>query len=513
MQKKNKMKRIATIVLTLSLFGLISCTSPKPEKVESLVPPLPPATFDYFNTWNVQGFVASYTSNDDMVKAMNEKNIFGSGKYENWVSFYPELRGDLIFVLDFSWDTPQDVNSMDNDYLGTVRLDTTRFPSYKEMPADRLKKLADDIKAKGWKGIGVWICAQKAETTENISEEDYWIERLKEADDAGVGYWKVDWGKHANSEEWRKMLSDLGKKYAPDLIIEHAFENRFIEFSDAFRTYDVENVIAQTVTLQRVANLLKFKSQPERKAIINCEDEAYIAAGLGCAMGIQRHPFNGNLPDGNQDFVFPPVGRDLKNRLDETKRGVRWHRIAAPIGVGGEYQIDSVELTDYWVLKDKETWMPGRKAGDTIKVLCPARISRGLPLPQVSSLHSDDQPYVLATKYPNGAVAVATIGRSLGHDYVLKQETVSLKLDEFISTFGIFGDYQELILEFPGKIKTDITIYGQDLAGEEPVNLKSKIKIDGKNLVIPGEVIREVGLMASAIGDLSDPGMVLKINF
>ncbi len=38
-------------------------------------------------------------------------------------------------------------------------------------------------------------------------------------------------------------------------------KNDYVVFSDAFRTYDVENVIAQPVTIQRVANLLPYKAQ------------------------------------------------------------------------------------------------------------------------------------------------------------------------------------------------------------------------------------------------------------
>lgn len=507
------MKNIFAVVLILFLIVAISCVSPESDEVKNLIPSNPSTTYDYFNTWNVQGYVVSYSTNEGTRKAMNEKNIFGSGEYQAWISFFPALKSDLYFVLDDSWDIPLSINSMENDYLGEVRLDTSRFPSYTGSPTNRLKKLVDDIEARGWKGVGGWVCAQKAKSGKNVSEEAYWTKRLQEADFAGMDYWKVDWGKHADSSEWREKLTQLGKKYAPDLVIEHAVSNEFIEFSDVFRTYDVENVIAQTITIQRIADLLKFQPQEDRKGIINCEDEPYIAAGLGCAIGIQRHPFTGNLPDGTQDFVFPPVGRNLKKRMDEVKRVIRWHRIVAPLGVGGDYRIDPIELMDNWVLKEKETWVPTRKAGDTIKTSCPARISRGLPLPEITNLHSRDQPVVLATKYPNDAVGIATLGRSLGRDYVLKPETVSLTFDEFISTFGIFGNYKELILKFPEKIPADLTIYGQDLAGEKAVDLKSKIEIDGNKLIIPGELIREVGLMASSPGDISDPGMILKINF
>ena len=63
------------------------------------------------------------------------------------------------------------------------------------------------------------------------------------------------------------MLTTIGKQYAPRLCIEHAFQNSFIEFSDAFRTYDVENVIAQPVTIQRICDLLPYKAQGNAKGI------------------------------------------------------------------------------------------------------------------------------------------------------------------------------------------------------------------------------------------------------
>jgi len=497
-------------ILSVALVLLSSCSQTGPG---SLVPQTPGNAPDYFCTWNVQGYVDSYLSNEGQRAAMNEKYIFGTGKNEDWVGFFPAIRNDIYFVMDDSWDIPQQINSMSNDYLGTVELDTSRFPSYTGLPEVRLKKLVTDIKAYGWKGVGGWICAQEALSHGKVDQKTYWIERLKAANSAGFVYWKVDWGEQANNADWRRMITDLGQKYAPNLIIEHAMQMKYIEFSDAFRTYDVENVISQPVTIQRIAELLNFKAQGNAKGIINCEDEPYIAVGLGCAIGIMRHPFNGSLPNGTQDFAFPPVGHDLKNRMDEVVRAVKWHRIAKPFGVGSvPFEKDSVKLTDYWILGERETWMPGRHAGDTLTATTPGRVSRGLPLPGISNLHSPDQPIVLASKYPNGAVTVVTIGRSLGRKYSIKRENVTVKLSGITDIVGVFGDYKELVLEFPEKINQNkIIIYGQDLAGEIPVNLTKRVIIDDNKLVIPGDLIREIGLMAATKGDLSDPGMILKI--
>ena len=97
----------------------------------NLVPDTPSAAPDYFCTWNLQGYVVSYTGGDPTREAMNEEYMFGKGKYQDWVNVsYPTIRKDLYFVMDDSWDIPQDVNTPSNPYLGTVELDATRFPSW-----------------------------------------------------------------------------------------------------------------------------------------------------------------------------------------------------------------------------------------------------------------------------------------------------------------------------------------------------------------------------------------------
>lgn len=505
------MKHIKTSLLAAFCTVSLSITGQQ-SFLKSLVPDEPSKAPDYLCTWNLQGYVVSYQGSDLTREAMNEEYIFGKGTYQNWVDCYPSIRKDLYFVMDDSWDIPKDVNHTPNKYLGTVELDPGRFPSFHGDAVSRLKQLTDRIKEKGWKGAGGWICAQKAEIFPNIPEEEYWTERIKAANEAGFDYWKVDWGAHEKDGAWRKMLTTIGKQYAPRLCIEHAFQNSFIEFSDAFRTYDVENVIAQPVTIQRICDLLPYKAQGNAKGIINCEDEPYIAAGLGCAIGVMRHPFVGNLPNGTQDFVFPPAIRDMKHRLDEVVRGVRWHRIAEPFGVGKESMaIDNEKLNDYWVLQDRETWNTSRPIGTKLTAEAPARVSRGMPLPEVSD-SGEDRPFILASRYPNGAVAIASIGRALGHEYVSKKVSVKIAVENYDSPIGIFGYFKDITIVFPSSVKLKKhKIYAQDLAGDIPVNITKKVSVKGNFLTIPGEVIRTVGLMNVSKEDCSDPGLVLKI--
>ena len=501
-----KMKRFLSIGAVL----LISTITSIAQTPSSLVPNTPSKAPDYFCTWNIQGYVCSYASGEEQRMAMTEKNMFGDSTNQNWVSFFPKIRKDLYFVMDDSWDIPLE-NKFTNDNVGTVELNQERFPSFTGNPTERLKKLVAAVEAKGWKGLGGWTCAQEAVAFGNVDPQAYWAERMKTAQEAGFKYWKVDWGKKSSNQEWRQMLTRLGRKYAPDLIIEHAMEGKYISFSDAYRTYDVENIISLPVTIQRVADLLKYKPQGDAKAIINCEDEPYIAVGMGCAIGVMRHPFAGNLPNDTVDFVFPAVGRDIKHRLDEAVRGVRWHRIAEPFGVGSDvYSIDTVALNDYWVLGKNETWNSSRKVGDRIKASAPARVSRGLPLPEIDR-SSLSRPFVLSSAYPNGAVAIVTIGRSINRKYFTEQVAVKQAIPGIDKPIGVFGDYESLTLVLPQPIKASAyTIWGQDLAGDTPMNITKEITIKGDQILIPGKVIRKVGLSAASKGDISDPGLVLQ---
>jgi hypothetical protein len=500
------------LTLTSILFFLLISITAISQTPASLVPDKVSNAPDYFCTWNVQGYICSYGSSSvDLRKAMNEQSLLGTGQYQNWVNFFPKIRKDLIFVMDDSWDVPQNDNSKTGTSLGLVELSPDRFPSFTGTPTERLKRLVNVFEIKGWKGLGGWICAQEAPIAGTVDQTAYWTERLKAANDAGFDYWKVDWGKQQDNEAWRKMLTQLGRTLAPKLVVEHAMTESNITFSDTYRTYDVENIIAQPTTIQRIANMLKYTPTGDARSIINCEDEPYIAAGLGCAIGVMRHPFVGNLPNGTADFAFPDVGCKIKRRLDEVARGIRWHRIAEPFGVGSaDYKIDGTKLEDYWVLGDRETWKTSRNVGDIVKASAPARVSRGLPLPTVVN-STTSSPFILSSKYPNGAVAIVTIGRALKHQYVTDRVKIEQNIESLNNPIGIFGDYDMLTLILPTSIKaSDYKVFGQDLAGDSPVDITNDITIANNKVIIPGDLIRKVGLSAATLGDLSDPGLVIK---
>lgn len=499
--------------IKITCIGLLCLLSATAQNKQSLVPDTPSKAPDYFCTWNIQGYLVSYQGGEATRKAMNEENLFHTGKYQNWVDFFPSIRKDLYFVLDDSWDIPRDANNTPNPYLGLVELNEERFPSFRGTPQERLKQFNDRIKAKGWKGAGGWICAQKADIHRQTDEKTYWTERIKAANEAGFDYWKVDWGNNSRNGEWRKMLTEIARQHAPNLWIEHACDNKFIEFSDVFRTYDVENITAQPVTIQRICNLLPLCATGQAKGMINCEDEPYIAAGLGCAIGVMRHPYVGNMPDGKQDITFPPVGRDIKRRLDEIVRGVRWHRLAEPFGVTGkDFEIDPTRLEDYWTLGPDETWDRGRKVGSVVKESAPARVSRGMPLPETSDNTSADRPFILASRYANGATAIASIGRSLNHDYISKKIGVTIPIEQIEAPIGVFGYFKDLTLVLPNASTIKgYKILAQDLAGDTPLDITQKVKTNGNKVTIPGELLSRIGLMKASANDCSDPGLVIRL--
>jgi hypothetical protein len=504
--KHRNLMMIGLLSVCLSMMGM-----GKP-RVPNLVPNVPSTCPDYFCTWNIQGYSVSYQHGSEAMRgAMNEQNIFGHGPTRNWVNFFPEIRSDLFFVLDDSWDIPVDQNNKHNNPdIGMLQLDESRFPSFTGTPAERFRKLSDKLKSYGWKGLGLWCAAQKAPKCREMPDEDYWNDRLKAAAAGDVGYWKVDWGQQDRDDNFRRMLSDKARKLAPNLCLENAMKEKYIEFSDAFRTYDVENIISQPVTIARVASLLKYKHHQDARGLINCEDEPYIAVGLGCAIGVMRHPYAGPLPNGEPDHAFPSTVRDLKNRLDEVVRGVRWHRIAAAYGVDGNYNVDTVKLENHWIYMPNESWMH-HEEGEAIGASAPARVSRNMPLPIVRS-DDADRPYVLCTRYPNGATAVSAIGRTLKRQYVTREVDVEIEGAQWDAPIGIFGFFKNLTVNFQQCVpQGELGVYAQDLKSDRAVDVTSEVQLYGSKLVIPSSVIRNVGLMFASPRDVSGPGLVVKV--
>ena len=475
-------------------------------------------------------------------------------RYQDWLSHYPMLHADLTFVMDDSWDIPKagtlgaskrpHGKNYDNEQLATLALSAERFPSFTGNDEERMTGLVKAVQQRGWRSLGGWICAQNPiSMTEQYTglpdsydnalrwtvgqEERFWKQRLAESERAGFTYWKVDWGNKDRNELFRRRLSKWGREVAPSVTIEHAsFQDGgphhpdFIAFSEVIRTYDVNNNIAQAQTLQRLADLaLQPDAETDGWGIINCEDEPYIAAGLGCAIGVMRHPYVGALPNGKPDHTFADFGpgsRRLKNRLNEVVRAVRWHRIAEPFGHRHlQWTVDSTMLSE---------------SGNGRQWKAPARISRRLPLPEITGdeATSPRRPFLTASLYDNGCTALAIINRNIDGQYLEERVDVSIQPLRWDAKVGIFGYCRSVTLNFQnGLPKSNFIVLAQDLASdasdgpacEVPFSItddKKGIKLNGADLEkickahpYPyTEVEHEAG---KDYTDLSDPAVVLLV--
>lgn len=483
----------------------------------NIIPDIKATTPNYWCSWSTQNELAKLNAKNDDDKTisflgdqgakkarniLNENTLFGK---IGLAQQFPEVRKHLFFMLDDGWDVDYDVHpDKAISSFGSLSLSKERFPSCVGDDAARLKALNDRIKNAGWRGLGIWVCAQKASKDYNTPfDEDpnlyyYWRDRVLMSKKAGVTYWKVDWGYHCQNENFRKMLTDLGKELFPELIIEHAschspingdFENGKFRFSDnerskdrfkaiaaiseVFRSYDVTDQLSVTTTLDRVCYLLSHNT-----GIINCEDELYIGAVLGCSIGVMR-----------SEYVNP--------KLDEITAAIRW-QLLAPAFKGGELTTSDEIKYDKYSYKENDTWF-SPVLGKTVTQGAPKIVARNLPLPNV--VDDENCPYILASKNPNGTIGIGAINSSSKNGKSETPPTVELNLEnpEYI---GVFGWFKKIIFNFNKKPKS---IYAQSLIRGNA----RQLTLNANTLNIDLETLKSLHLST----DGSQSAIVLKIEY
>lgn len=482
----------------------------------NLVPDIVNTSPDYYCTWQTQ----LYASNNLGVQAqrdiMTENFIFDNTFPNGCADFFRDARRDLIFVLDDSWDVPLGAEPKKSDMFGSLILNDERFPSYANQNTENkvaMKKLSDDLKKKGWKGVGGWVCAQKAPRYNDICTEEYYCIRLKEADFAGWLYWKVDWGSQAHKKEYRLLITNFAHKFATNLSINNAIIKEIIPQCDVYRTYDVPAIMSIPMKMDKLSRDLAYDAAEDYRALIDCEDEVYLAVALGCTFGVMRHPMQGNLPSGAPDSSFPNLHRNIKTKIDEVTRAVRWHRVAPAFSVNGsDTYISQNILTDTWYVENQaeeiEDWWKFVD-GDVIEKSAPAIISRGIALPTVIPDMNGDTPFVVAAKNPNGAVSVATLGRTKHRDWT--NPLCDIVIDAKNATlFGVFGYYSSLEIH-TSAVNLNSRIFAQDLLTDFAFDITDDVDIVGGCIKISGELITEIGTYGATQGDTSEPGMILRI--
>jgi hypothetical protein len=145
----------------------------------------------------------------------------------------------------------------------------------------------------------------------------------------------------------------------------------------------------------------------------------------------------------------------------------------------------------------------------------------------ISVSHSE-LPYVVSTRYPQGAIAITALGRTkprpLGYHTpvanVSQQTGLGVsdgKADAgnlALPPIGIFGSYGSLTLGFkPGVLSKVSHVMAQDLLSDEASDVTSSLLVDEstETLEIPGKLIAAVGTSAQPKGDVSEPGLVLRV--
>lgn len=482
----------------------------------NLVPDVVNPTPDYYCTWQTQLYATSDGKSGGQRKAMCENSLFNPEKPYGWAYFYEDAKRDLFIVMDDSWDVPYDNNEA---YHGSLILCREKFPGFVTDTDSGLKALTDKIKSLGWKGLGGWVCPQESSVySEGKTVEEYWLERIKAAGEAGLSYWKVDWGTHDKSLEFRKMLTDVAREHAPCLCVEHSIINDAIPHGDTFRTYDVPALLSIPMTIEKLCNFCDAPAPiGENLGLINCEDEAYMAAAGGYAMGIMRHPYRGEFPDGRADMSFPAVHRDLKTKIAEVTRAARYHRIAPAFG-GGTFIMSDEFLTDTWNFEkpeeEIEAWWSmngviseGLRTG-TVRFSARAAVARNTSLPNVEALEGGEKAFCIASLNPNGVYSVATLGRTVGRYYGIPKCDVTVRTGD-ADTVGVFGEYNTLTLETDRKFEKVLL---QDLAGDCAYDITEDVTVEKGKLTIPGEIISAICKENLPEGDTSEPGAVLRLG-
>ena len=473
---------------------------------------------NYYCTWANQVISSGGTTIGGR-DFLDHERLFGEN---GWCKLlYPRERSSLIFLLDDGWELPYSGGDGKNlePYFGSQRIFEDKFPGYGKNPAERLKTLVKNIKACGWAGAGIWICAGEEEKVsktldENVWSEEYWIERLNWSKYAGISYWKIDWGRFLYNQDWRRFISESAKHICPDMIIEHTDPEhplndifasgrltekklqanaKCLSFSDVYRTYDVTEALSVATTFDRIGELLRAALPQENGSLglINCEDELYMASALGLTFGIMRYP---GLPEAKSQ--------------DEVGRAVRFSKIAPAFpAYASENEISSEWLEDSWLFREGDTWKP-EAIGHNIAQRAPASIARNTTLPLVKS--ESDKPFVSACRNPNGVFSVAVYPRTKPdvQGQLYKADITAFADDA--DTVGIFGEYNSLTIVFK-HLSEQVRLFAADLLSDELTDVTDKVLITGNKIVLSGDFINQIGLGAASSGDSGKPGMLLKI--
>ena len=470
---------------------------------------------NYLCTWAMQGDVANKLNiaGDDFParqrNALNEKTIFDESLYH---PYSVDDRKSLVFLLDDGWDVPYNSLANNPKIFGSIMPDEEKFASCGNTPQERLYEISQRVKALGYAGLGLWISPNHvggSEPFDMAQAREYWEERARWCQAAGVRYWKCDWGIHSRTPGYREMMTECVRKFAPDIIIEHAreippffdvnsSENRsrlndmckVFEYSDVLRTYDVQKPFADSETFFRANFLLKNADfsliRHNAKGLVNVESQPLVAVGLGFNIGVMRYSL-------------------------ETEAALRWQRICPPFSaLQGEYITGDETVTDMLRFDADPTWWT-KCQWKTFSLTVPMAAARGTQLPKVKA--DGLKPIVLACSHPErDALAVSTLRRIVDpNKHVIAPADVTVYPKTLKTTVGAFGYYKSLTLEFPTDIPKGTAVWTQCLLDDVAVNVTDSVNICKNRVTLDGLLMRRLGHKSGVKSTEHDPVLIIKL--
>lgn len=481
---------------------------------KNLIPPASEEWYgDYFCSWEAQartakkyGLTGTWCS--EWRDALTTGFLFGPAS-----EYHPlprEYRKGMLFLLDDGWDVPLGTraNPQSMKLFGNLRPDAEKFGDLGKSPSARLCALRERVEDLGYAGLGVWVAAEQGgESAEATSAFYADAARLHRA--AGVRYWKVDWGEHAEDSEYRRRLTEAVHQNAPGLLVEHCVTQQpltavnsradFLSWrkrrtaericaADVFRTYDIVKPFREVCTLARIDEALTAAKVQGGDLLICAENEAYVAAALGCTLGVMWESA-------------------------EVYAALRFRRLSPPFSSGrASYERSEETLTDtLWFENDVKSWIPSGKK--LITESAPAVMARGCPLPQVTA-RGELVPFVAASKNPKtGVYAVATFRRNADpNPRVIAPAAVTLRVEGDPVTVGVFGTFDSLTLAFPHELASGISVYAQDFLSETSVNLTSQVLRRGNCITLDGRMLRTAAKSSRPLYDTTEPALLLRIS-
>jgi len=507
----------------------------------NLVPESPATAANYWCTWYAQNYWQQRGGEITDIKKINNPNAREEMSYdhlfneeEGWASSYlPRGRSDFFFLIDHGWQTKkkEERTVPGSKTFFSMQIDPRDFEEYADAdPQEALRLFNEEIIAQGWRGLGLWVRGTVTEEAARTFVE--WSQH------AGIEYWKIDGGGTKDfysymikqeiypelhleyicgagpfNEHWADSARtsypspyDIGKSKQKAML-------NILQHTDVFRTYDVAPILFSTVTMQRINDILKqTQNRSEYVGILNIQDDPQVAAGMGCLIASKRHSNYMERTYKGEDFHHQIRGkRMVQKRMNEIERFGRWQRIAPAFAAGvGSFVASDYDLIDSYPHTKKDTWF-SPCYGKMVYQSAPAIMARNMPLPKVEI--EGTAPYVMASTYPNGSVCVATEGRVKPEDqWYEPRAKVTIQVKDATQPIGIFGHYAELVIELAEPPKELKKIWAQDLLASQATDISKRVSVKGNTLVLPGKLIDDIGTSAKSKGDISVPGLVLKLE-